>query len=103
MSSVPRSNSELEEALNRVNNASDLRETLLAKLAEQGQIVRMRDDEFNLHAIRQPQPSDVSLPANGYKFEREVHFAPSTGKRSLVIRANSLEDLNALEQQVTGQ
>ncbi len=103
MSSVPRSNSELEEALNRVNNASDLRETLLATLAGQGQIVRMRDDEFNLHAIRQPQPSDVSLPANSFRYEKEITFNPESGRRNLMIRANSMEDLTALENQILGR
>jgi hypothetical protein len=95
VSGVPKSNQQLEEALNRVHDASDLRETLLSTLAAQGQITRTRDDAFNTHlVIRQPEP-DASLPANGFKFEREIHFAPSTGKRSLVIRANSLEDLIA--------
>ena len=103
MSSVPRSNSELEEALNRVNNASDLRETLLATLAGQGQIVRMRDDEFNLHALRQSETPSASLAVSSYKYEREVRFAESTGKRALVLRANSQADLDALEKQVTGQ
>jgi hypothetical protein len=85
-----------------VQNASDLRETLLSTLAAQGTVVRSRDDEFNNRVIHQPEPN-VPLPANGFKFEREVRFAESTGKRSLVIRANTLEDLQALERQVTGQ
>jgi hypothetical protein len=103
MSGVPKSNQQLEEALNSVHDASDLRETLLSTLAAQGQITRTRDDAFNTHlVIRQPEP-DNSLPANGYKFEREIRFAESTGKRSLVIRANTIEDLDALDRQVTGQ
>jgi hypothetical protein len=100
---VPKSNPELEAALAEVNNASDLREIMLAELSRQGQVVRTRDDAFNNHlVIRQPEPDD-SLPANNFKFEKEIHFAQSTGKRSLVIRAKSLDDLNALERQVTGQ
>ena len=103
MSEQLKSNQQLEEALNNVNDASELRETLLSTLAAQGQIVRSRDDAFNNHlVVRQLEPN-VSLPANGFKFEREVRFAESTGKRALVIRANSIEDLNALERQVTGQ
>jgi hypothetical protein len=103
MSNVPRSNPELEAALNNVNDASELRETLLAKLAEQGHIFRMRTDAFDNRLIRQPQTPDVSLPANGYAFEREVRFHPESGKRTLVLRANSQADLDALERQVTGQ
>jgi len=103
MISVHRSNPELEEALSRVTNASDLRETLLSTLAAQGQIVRMRDDEFNLHALRQSETPNASLAVSSYKYEREVRFAESTGKRALVIRANSLDELNLLARQVTGE
>ena len=101
MSGVPKSNQQLEEALAGVTDTSQLRETLLKTLSDQGQIVRSRDDAFNNHlVIRQPEP-DATLPANGYKFEREVRFAESTGKRALVLRANSQADLDALEKQVT--
>jgi len=101
MSGVPKSNQQLEEALAGVTDMSQLRETLLKTLSDQGQIVRSRDDQYNNRlVIRQPEP-DATLPANGYKFEREVRFAESTGKRALVLRANSQADLNALEKQVT--
>ena len=103
MSDQIRSNPQLEEALNRVNNASDLRETLLATLAAQGRIVRMRDDEFNLHAIRQPQTPDPTLPGNGFRYEKEITFNPESGRRNLMIRANSMEDLTALENQILGR
>src|SRR6266700_2314810 len=97
---VPASTRELEDALNNVQNASDLRETLLNTLAQQGTIVRSQNDQFDTRLIvGQPQTPDASLPANGYKYEREVRFAESTGKRTLVLRANSQADLDALEVQ----
>jgi hypothetical protein len=100
-SGVPKSNEALENALNNVTDASSLRETLLNTLAEQGQIFRTRDP-FNNRLIRQPE-QNVSLPANGYVFEKEIRWAESTGKRPVIIRANSQADLDALERQVTGQ
>lgn len=104
MSDLPKSNAELDAVIGGANTHEALREAMLQTLAKQGQIVRSRDDEFNNRLIRQPNSErGVPLPASGFKFEREVRFAESTGKRALVIRANSLEDLNALERQVTGQ
>jgi hypothetical protein len=102
MSEHLKSNPQLDEALNSCQDASQLREIMLQTLASTGQIVRTRDDAFNIKTIPQPQ-SEASLPANGFRYEREVHFAQSTGKRSLVIRANTQADLNELERQVTGQ
>jgi hypothetical protein len=98
-----RHNPELEAALAGVTDASTLRETLLSTLAAQGQIVRMRGDDFNNRAICQSETPNASLAASSYKYEREVRFAESTGKRTLVLRANSQADLDALERQVTGQ
>src|SRR6267378_851121 len=101
MSGVPKSNQQLEEALNSVHDASDLRETLLSTLAAQGQITRTRDDAFNTHlVIRQPQTPDPTLPANGFRYEKEITFNPESGRRNLMIRANSMEDLTALENQI---
>ena len=52
-------------------------------------------------------PASNSLPATsassgGFEFEREIKFAESTGRRTLVIRAHTLEELNALEAQILG-
>jgi hypothetical protein len=103
MSAVPKSNLELEAALAEVNNSSDLREIMLAELSRQGQVVRTRDDAFNNHlVIRQPEP-DASLPANGFRYEKEITFNPESGRRNLMIRANSMEDLTALENQILGR
>jgi hypothetical protein len=46
---------------------------------------------------------DSSVPAaHQFKYEREVRWHESTGRRPMVIRADTIEDLNALERQVTG-
>jgi len=94
---------QLEKALNNVSDVSQLREVLLQTMASEGTIVRSRDDAFNNRLIRQPQTPEASLPANNYAFEREVRFHPESGKRTLIIRAMTLADLNELERQVTGQ
>jgi hypothetical protein len=54
-----------------------------------------------------PPPASNHMPAassasGGFEFEREIKFAPSTGRRTLVIRAHTLEDLDALEHQILG-
>jgi len=101
-SNVPKSTPAVDEAINTAVTHEQLREQLLSAMVADGNLIRSRDSEFNNRlVIRQPEPN-VSVPAN-FKFEREIHFAQSTGKRSLVIRANSQTDLDALEKQVTGQ
>ena len=99
MSAVPKNNQELDNAINACNDASELREVMLKTLVAQGQIVRTRDDEFNNHLIRQPEPN-VPLSASGYRFEKEITFNPESGRRNLMIRANTQEDLVRLENQI---
>src|ERR1700680_2114212 len=101
MSNVPRSNAELESALNNVTDASQLRETLLSTLAAQGQIVRSRDDAFNNHLVMRPQTPEASLSASTFRFEKEIRWAESTGKRAVIIRSNSQAALDELEKQIT--
>jgi hypothetical protein len=53
-------------------------------------------------ASHSPAPeSPLAATGSGFKYEKIVRWAESTGKRPLVIRANTLEDLEALERQVT--
>jgi hypothetical protein len=93
---------QLEKNLNNVNDISQLREVLLQTLASEGTIVRSRDSEFNNRLTRQPEPN-VSLPANNFKFEKELTFNPESGRRNLMLRANTMEDLTALENQILGR
>ena len=93
---------QLEKNLNNVSDISQLREVLLQTMASEGTIVRSRDDEFNTRLIRQPEP-DASRPANGFRYEKEITFNPESGRRNLMIRANSMEDLTALENQILGR
>ena len=100
---VPKATHELEDALNQVTNASDLRETLLNTLAQQGTIVRSQNDQFDTRLIvGQPQTPDASLPANGFRYEKELTFDPESGRKNLMLRANTMEDLAALERQILG-
>jgi hypothetical protein len=46
-------------------------------------------------------PSDSSVPAAyQFKYEREVRFHPESGRRTLVLRADSEADLDALERSI---
>jgi hypothetical protein len=48
-------------------------------------------------------PSDSSVPAaHQFKYERELKFHPESGRRTLVLRADSESDLDALEHQILG-
>src|SRR6266404_5238197 len=97
-----KSNEAVDAAINGRTHVAELRRTLLSKLAEQGTVVRSRDDEFNLHLVRQPQTPEASLPANGFRYEKELTFDPESGRRNLMLRANSMADLTALENQILG-
>ena len=101
MSDQLKSNPELDAAFEGALTVSDLRETMLQTLSKQGTVVRASDSEFNNRlVIRQPQTPDAPLPANGFKFEREIRFYPDSGKRTLIIRANTQADLDAVEAQI---
>jgi hypothetical protein len=100
----------IDAAMKNAKSPADLREALDALLAQNGVYSRGQRGTFDNTSdeeVRSHQtPPSVSLPAassGGFEFEREVRFAESTGKRTLVIRAHTLEDLNALEKQVVGE
>jgi hypothetical protein len=97
------SNAALDAAIAKCTNAEEIREITKAAMAASGVITR--DVETQLYGVslnpRQPEPTpDTSLPANGFRFEREFRFAPGSGRRTLMLRANTLDDLNALERQM---
>jgi hypothetical protein len=102
MSEFMRSDRELDDAVNGSNNFEMLRENMLSTLSNRGLLTRSRTDAFDIRVLNAPV-LDAPPPTSGsgFKFEKEVRFAESTGRRTLVIRANSIEDLNALEQQVS--
>jgi hypothetical protein len=104
MSDFIKSNPKLDEAVNNATNFEALREAMLQTLESQGRIVRGQTAYERRVVPQAPEPEpNVPLSASGYRYEREVRFAESTGKRTLIIRANSIEDLNRLEKQVTGE
>jgi len=49
-----------------------------------------------------PEAQPGTPAVSSFKFEREVRFHPESGKRNLVIRANTQADLDALEHQILG-
>jgi hypothetical protein len=88
-------------------NVEELRERMKAKLVADGFVVRERGYEIGSDVLTHEaenaapaNPSGASIASN-FKFEREVRFAEFTGRRSMVIRANTLADLDALENLVT--
>jgi hypothetical protein len=101
-----KSNPALDAAIENATDAESIREIVKSNLASRGIIERERGNDFGAQLIPgyRPEPeSDVSLSASGYKYEKEIRFAESTGKRALLIRANTPEDLAALEKQVVGE
>jgi hypothetical protein len=79
-----------------------LRESLKAALVQDGRLAR--DSEslgYGVQFIGHPQTQgDPTLPAGGFKFEREFRYHPSSGRRPLMLRANSLEELNQLQTEI---
>ena len=104
MTDFMKSNSQLDEAIASADNFEGMREKILQTLVAQGQVVRSRTDAYDVRVIRKPEPtSEVPVPANGFRYEKEVRFHPESGKRALIIRANTMEDLRDLENQIVGQ
>jgi hypothetical protein len=94
------------KAVNASNTFQDLRESMLQALEKAGTIVRPKGEgEFAVRVNPNTQPipeHDTSVPASGWKFEKEIRFAESTGRRTLLIHAQTPEDLAALERQILG-
>ena len=89
-------------AIEAVSDPSELRQVVLNAMREAGLI---HGDDVNYRLTPQGAASSApgqSLSANGYKCERTIRFHESTGRRALVIRGNSEEDLQALEHHILG-
>jgi hypothetical protein len=96
-----RSDAALDAAISECTDAERIREITKAHFAALGVISRERGNDWGARVIGQQPAQTVPLTASGYRYEREVKFHESTGRRTLFIRANTLEELNELEQQVT--
>lgn len=79
-----------------------MREAMKAALVGEGRMERGDRESlgFGARGIPERQTSDASMPANGFKFEREFKYAPSSDRRSLMLRANTQADLDALARQM---
>jgi len=102
MSEFLRSDRELDLKLACCNDPSLVREIVKSHYAEKGIIRVERGNEYGMQFIQQPQSaeSDKPLAASGYKFEHVFRYAPDSGRRALVLRANTEEDLRALIAQI---
>lgn len=82
----------------------NMREQMLAALASENRIVRGTDG-FGQRRIAGGSETDVPVSASSsrYPFEKEIRFHPESGKRALVIRATTLDDLIKLEKQILGE
>jgi len=81
MSEHIKSNQQLDDAINSAQTTAELRERMLSTLAAQGQIVRMREDEFDNRVIRQPETHQPRLE------ERDTR--PINAERVLYLQGNS--------------
>jgi hypothetical protein len=45
-------------------------------------------------------PSDSPLPATEWEFSEEIRWAESTGRRPVILRAHTAEDLEQLKNQI---
>ena len=106
MSEFLKSDPALDRAIAECNDPEQIREITKKHLESAGLISRERGADFGMRvtgALPSEPVCNVPLSANGFKYEKEIRFAESTGKRALVIRANTLEDLKALEKQIVGE
>jgi hypothetical protein len=96
----------LTELIANAPNAEAIREICKSQSVADGILVRERGSGYDDTLTKEAEnavpanPSGASATSN-FTFEREVRFAESTGRRSMVIRANSIADLDALENLVT--
>jgi hypothetical protein len=92
----------LTASIEGASSAEEIRELCKSTLVADRVIERERGNGYGDVLTRE---AETALPGNSssastmpqYKFEREVQFAESTGRRSMLIHANTIEDLDALE------
>jgi hypothetical protein len=91
------------------NSVEEMRQKYKALLVSQDVLEIDRGYEWGGKITHEPETaspspapeSPLAATGSGFKYEKLIRWAESTGKRPLVIRANTLEDLEALERQVT--
>jgi hypothetical protein len=101
MSNLPKSNPELDAAINGVTDVTALRETLLRTLTAQGTLVRSRDDEFNNRLIRKPEAEtpEVALPANPAR-DTCVRVVYPSGNNRVELYGRSEQELDEQEAKI---
>ena len=98
MSDYIKSNPQLDEAINNVRDASELREVMLATLQNQGIIFRSRDDQFNNRLLHPSEPAPaVALPASPATCVRTIY--PAGNNRFELYGASEME-LDEKERQI---
>jgi hypothetical protein len=85
-------NPELAAALEQAQSVQEVIEITARVLAQQGQ--RQRGIA--------PELDDNPINKNGYLYAKELRFSEASGKKPLILRANTVEDLDALERQILG-
>jgi hypothetical protein len=97
---------EMKRIIEDATNPEAMRQAMKAELERTGMIKPIeRGSHYGATLLRAPElaNSGSSLPASdsdGF-LTREVRWHESTGKRTLIIRARTLAELDELERQVT--
>lgn len=107
MTEFLRGDETIEKICREATDAEDMRRQIKDHLARTGVIAQERGSGYGANVVGRFETDGTAAPepaaaAKPYKYEKEIRFAESTGRRTLVIRANSLEDLTRLENEVTG-
>jgi hypothetical protein len=101
-----RSTPELDRIARESENPEAMRQAMKAELERTGVITPLeRGSQYGATLLRAPDlaNSGSSLPdstSDGF-LTREVRWHESTGKKTLIIRARTLAELDELERQVT--
>lgn len=93
-----KSDAEIDEAVSKCTNPEQIREIMNQILARRGVISRDRRDPFSTRVVGQYE-MEGPLDTNP-KHEKVVRFAESTGRRPVVISANTPTRLAELENYV---
>jgi len=102
MTDFANSNAKIDDIVRNSTNHEAMREAIKQQMVADGTIARDTETQgFGVIRLRSDeQTSDATLSAHGFKYERIFRYAPESGRRSLMLRANTLEDLQALEREM---
>lgn len=93
---------DLDDVIKHATDGETIGENMQRLKDELHRHLNMISPQAQAEAADDAQRAAMPAPATKFTHERELKFAPESGRRSLILRAMSEADLDALEASILG-